>query len=83
MTPEKPHSFEAIYRVEQNGSSSWVLQLENNQVVTVTDVEIRLYASRESLKADLGEPIGIISRKVVTEGQAKLGELEQGGTDDL
>lgn len=85
MTTQKPPRFEALYRVEKDGTQSWVLQLENNDVVTITDTEIRLYASMKDFSDKVGDPKGIISRKVEPDaisGEGKTDEQAETGDDE-
>lgn len=76
MTTKQPSKFEAIYRVEANGETIWLIQLENNQMLVIREEEIRFYATRKSME-DGEEPTATISRKVETDAQPETGDGEQ------
>ena len=53
-------NFTAIYKIENTGQRFWFLELENGQLVTVSDDRVCLFPSKDSDLAK--DAIGVIER---------------------
>lgn len=55
-------TFEALYRIQKDGSRVWLIQLENSQFVAITDDDIRLYPNKDNVSDE--KLLGKITRRV-------------------